>query len=67
MIGMCDFAKRTKVTQMHHIKRGTDGTEAGDCYTGQEVTEMLSSAGFATISRIEFESGLSQVIAQKTV
>jgi len=43
------------------------GTEAGDCFTEQEVTEMLSSAGFATISRIEFETGLSQVIAQKTV
>ena len=43
------------------------GTEAGDCFTEQEVTEILSSAGFATISRIEFESGLSQVIAQKTV
>jgi len=41
------------------------GTEAGDCFTEQEVTEMLSAAGFATISRIEFESGLSQMIAQK--
>ncbi len=41
------------------------GTEAGDCFTGQEVKEMLSAAGFAIITRIEFESGLSQMIAQK--
>jgi len=41
------------------------GTEAGDCFTDQEVTEMLSNAGFRNISRFEFESGLSQVIAQK--
>ena len=41
------------------------GTEAGDCFTEQEVTEMLKDAGFVNISRIEFESGLSQVIAQK--
>ena len=41
------------------------GTEAGDCFTEQEVTEMLSKAGFKNISRIEFESGLSQMIAQK--
>jgi len=41
------------------------GTEAGDCFTDQEVTEMLNTAGFKNISRLEFESGLSQVIAQK--
>jgi predicted O-methyltransferase YrrM len=41
------------------------GTEDGDCYTEQEVTEMLHAAGFKHISRIEFESGLSQVTAQK--
>jgi len=41
------------------------GTEAGDCFTEQEVTEMLNAAGFKNISRIEFESGLSQVTAQK--
>ena len=41
------------------------GTEAGDCFTEQEVTEMLTNGGFTTISRIEFDSGLSQVIAQK--
>ena len=41
------------------------GTEAGDCFTEEEVTEMLKTAGFTNISRIEFESGLSQVIAQK--
>ncbi len=41
------------------------GTEAGDCFTEQEVTDMLTEAGFKNISRIEFESGLSQVIAQK--
>jgi ubiquinone/menaquinone biosynthesis C-methylase UbiE len=41
------------------------GTEAGDCFTEQEVTEMLNVSGFKNISRIEFETGLSQMIAQK--
>jgi len=41
------------------------GTEAGDCFTEQEVTEMLTMAGFKHISRIEFETGLSQMTAQK--
>jgi hypothetical protein len=41
------------------------GTEAGDCFTEAEVTEMLTVAGFKDISRIEFESGLSQVSAMK--
>lgn len=41
------------------------GTEAGDCFTEQEVTEMLNAAGFKNISRMEFESGLSQMTAQK--
>ena len=41
------------------------GTEAGDCFTGEEVTEMLNAAGFKNISRTEFETGLSQMIARK--
>ena len=41
------------------------GTEAGDCFTEDEVTEMLKVSGFKNISRIEFETGLSQMIAQK--
>ena len=41
------------------------GTEAGDCFTEQEVTEMLNVAGFKNISRIEFETGYSQMVAQK--
>jgi len=41
------------------------GTEAGDCFTEQEVTKMLQDAGFSTITRIEFETGLSQMTAQK--
>lgn len=41
------------------------GTEAGDCFTEQEVTEMLTAAGFKNISRIEFESGSSQMTGQK--
>lgn len=41
------------------------GTEAGDCFTEQEVNDMLKKAGFSNISRLEFESGLSQVSAQK--
>jgi SAM-dependent methyltransferase len=42
------------------------GTEAGDCFTEQEVTEMLNTSGFRNISRTQFESGLSQMIAHKS-
>jgi SAM-dependent methyltransferase len=42
------------------------GTQEGDCFTESEVTEMLNAAGFPNISRKEFDSGLSQVIAQKS-
>ena len=41
------------------------GTESGDCFTEKEVTEMLNTSGFKNISRIEFETGLSQMVAQK--
>lgn len=41
------------------------GTEAGDCFTEQEVTDMLNAAGFKNISRKEFPSGLSQMTAHK--
>ncbi len=41
------------------------GTEAGDCFTEQEVTEMLERAGFKNILRKEFKSGLSQMVAEK--
>jgi hypothetical protein len=41
------------------------GTEAGDCFTEQEVTGMLTNAGFKNISRTEFETGSSQMIAKK--
>jgi SAM-dependent methyltransferase len=41
------------------------GTESGDCFTEQEVTGMLNAAGFQNISRKEFETGLSQMVAQK--
>jgi hypothetical protein len=41
------------------------GTEAGDCFTELEVNGMITSAGFKNISRLEFESGLSQITAQK--
>jgi len=41
------------------------GTDAGDCFTEQEVTGMLNAAGFKNISRTEFDSGLSQMTAQK--
>jgi SAM-dependent methyltransferase len=41
------------------------GTESGDCYTEEEVTEILNSAGFKNFSRKEFDSGLSQMVAQK--
>ena len=42
-----------------------ENSEAGDCFTELEVTEMLNATGFKNISRIEFETGLSQMIAQK--
>jgi len=41
------------------------GTEAGDCFTEQEVTEMLDAGGFKDIPRIEFETGYSQMVAHK--
>jgi 2-polyprenyl-3-methyl-5-hydroxy-6-metoxy-1,4-benzoquinol methylase len=41
------------------------GTESGDCYTEQEVIEMLSAAGFIDISRTEFDTGLSRMVAYK--
>jgi cyclopropane fatty-acyl-phospholipid synthase-like methyltransferase len=41
------------------------GTEAGDCFSEHEVTEMLQKAGFKNITRNEFDTGLSQVLAQK--
>ena len=41
------------------------GTDGGDCFTEREVTEMFDAAGFKNSSRIELESGLSQMIAQK--
>ncbi len=41
------------------------GTPEGDCFTEDEVNEMLTSAGFTNISRKEFDSGLSQVVAEK--
>jgi SAM-dependent methyltransferase len=41
------------------------GTEAGDCFTEPEVTEMLVAAGFKDISRTEFETGYSQMTAYK--
>lgn len=41
------------------------GTEAGDCFTEVEVMEMMTTAGFQNITRVEFESGLSQMVGQK--
>lgn len=41
------------------------GTPEGDCFTETEVTEILNAAGFINISRKEFDSGLSRMIAQK--
>jgi len=41
------------------------GTEAGDCFTEQEVTELLQVAGFKNITRLEFETGQSRMVAQK--
>lgn len=40
------------------------GTEAGDCFTETEVTNMLSAAGFKNIVRTDFETGYSQISAQ---
>ncbi len=41
------------------------GTESGNCFTDEEVTGLLDAAGFVGISRTEFESGVSQMIAKK--
>ena len=41
------------------------GTESGDCFTESEVSEMLTRAGFINVTRLEFESGSSQMTAQK--
>jgi hypothetical protein len=41
------------------------GTESGDCFTDPEVTGMLQVAGFTNISRMEYETGLSRMVAQK--
>lgn len=41
------------------------GTQQGDCFTEQEVTGMLNDAGFKKITRTEFDSGLSQMMAQR--
>jgi len=41
------------------------GTDGGDCFTEEEVTEMLTSAGFKHIQRKELDAGLSQMIAKK--
>lgn len=41
------------------------GTEAGDCFTEEEVASMLRTAGFTKVTRLEFESGISQVVASK--
>ena len=41
------------------------GTEAGDCFTEREVAKMLADAGFANISRLDFETGSGQMTAHK--
>jgi len=41
------------------------GTDGGDCFTEQEVSEMLATTGFKQICRKELDSGLSQMIAKK--
>jgi cyclopropane fatty-acyl-phospholipid synthase-like methyltransferase len=41
------------------------GTEAGDCFTEQEVTKMLNDAGFTDISSLNFDTGSGQMIARK--
>jgi SAM-dependent methyltransferase len=41
------------------------GTDAGDCFTEEEVSEMFRVAGFTNITKIELDRGLSQMIAEK--
>jgi hypothetical protein len=43
------------------------GTEAGDCFTEKEVIDMLTTTGFKNISRVTFETGVSQMVAQKEI
>jgi cyclopropane fatty-acyl-phospholipid synthase-like methyltransferase len=41
------------------------GTESGDCFTEQEVSGILSDAGFTDITRTEFETGYSRMVGKK--
>ncbi len=41
------------------------GTDAGDCFTEQEVTVMLKTAGFSNIEKRTLINGSGQMIAQK--
>jgi SAM-dependent methyltransferase len=41
------------------------GTESGDCFTEQEVSGILSDAGFTDITRTEFETGYSRMVGRK--
>jgi hypothetical protein len=41
------------------------GTDAGDCFTEQEVTGMLAAAGFTAIAKTDLATGSSQMIAHK--
>jgi hypothetical protein len=58
-------SKKPEIEATVFAKNMLVGTEGGDCFTEQEVTEMLTAAGFENISRVEFETGLSQMMAQK--
>lgn len=41
------------------------GTEAGDCFTEPEVSEIMTAAGFRDITRTEFETGYSRMTGKK--
>lgn len=41
------------------------GTEEGDCFTEQEVSEMYRSAGFKNITKEELDRGISRMTGEK--
>jgi hypothetical protein len=41
------------------------GTDEGDCFTEDEVSDMFRSAGFKNISKVALDAGLSRMTAEK--
>jgi hypothetical protein len=41
------------------------GVKGGDCYSENEVSTWMSTAGFTEISKVPLEAGLAQMIGIK--